>query len=1061
LAGNIAVPAVFGPLIHGLVSLDAVIAAPALSGVQSLTSAAADLAAATSQARAEALTPKLAAQLIHLDTVQSSGSAGKGETIAIAARSNVRGEDVAAFRTAFGLPANTLQVARNGADPGRNNDEAEAVLSVSWTGASAPGAQIVLVPAVTTNATDGLDLSMAAIVDGALAHTVAVGFSTCEAELSETHQAFYAALYRQAAAEGIAVIAAAGDSGASACQAAGSAGAVTTGFGVNALASTPWNTAVGAAELAESGATGSAPALAGWSPLNHADPNYAGGGGSSARYAAPAWQPLPVQNSREANNSSFYARLLPDVALPTAIDSGVNHGLAFCLSDSTATVGSGTECRLVRGGGSAAAAALFAGMAAIVAEKNGPQGNLAPHLYALSRQSGVFEDVLRGNALLSCASGSPGCDASGEIGFSAAAGYDMATGLGSVNGEGLVNQWARPQATGTGAAGVTLSVTPTIPNTTYNPTAQITLTANIISLTGGATPTGTVLFADAATGTNLNPSGSTLDASGVANFTLSSGMKTGGNNITAIYSGDSTYASVTSQPLVVNIQPSTTSLTVVPSTTKPTAGLPFTVTVNVAVGIPPAGTIAPTGKVTLNIDGLPTATASLATSGGVTTATFPSVTINAAGDHPLQAVYAGDPNYAASTAPPVTVTIGKGATVTALTATPATFTAGVAETFTVSIAPVNAAAGTTFSITGTVSFLDGTTPLGTGVINANSATLANVTLSPAVLHTITAVYSGDTSWAASTSNAITLQSVLLPDTVTLSVNINTTGPGQVVALLATVTPVGIPAANTEQNPTGNVVFYDGTSVLGTVALGAAMNNSSTATLLTGTLPGGQNVLTALYVGDLYYAPGTSSPVTIDVQDFSITPASSNPATNLNIIKGSSGSASFVVKGLGGFNNEIQVVCAVPTQDDMTCSASPQQLTPTATVTFTVQTFAAGGVTTAGKNPGPMWPRAAGGTALAVLVFMVVPFGRRVRLFQRHVGRFLVLVLLLVGLGAVGMGCNNSVTVPQNGGTPLGVATLTITATTYVNNTVVNHKVFLTVNVLPPGSVASVVGSGSH
>ena len=107
------------------------------------------------------------------------------------------------------------------------------------------------------------------------------------------------------------------------------------------------------------------------------------------------------------------------------------------------------------------------------------------------------------------------------------------------------------------------------------------------------------------------------------------------------------------------------------------------------------------------------------------------------------------------------------------------------ETFTATIAPANVANGTTYTITGTVSFYDGTTLLGTAVINANTASLANVTLAPALLHTITAVYSGDTSWAASTSNAITLQSVLLPDVVTLEVNINTIGPGQLVTLVAT------------------------------------------------------------------------------------------------------------------------------------------------------------------------------------------------------------------------------------------------------------------------------------
>jgi hypothetical protein len=304
--------------------------------------------------------------------------------------------------------------------------------------------------------------------------------------------------------------------------------------------------------------------------------------------------------------------------------------------------------------------------------------------------------------------------------------------------------------------------------------------------------------------------------------------------------------------------------------------------------------------------------------------------------------------------------------------------------------------------------------------------------------------------------------VLLPDVVTLELNINTIGPGQVVTLVARVTPLLPPAANIEQNPTGNVIFYNGTTVMGTVALLAGSSNTSTATLITGTLPGGHDVLTAYYVGDLYFQPGTSNPVTIDVQDFSITPAPTNPPNNLTIVKGSAGSASFIVTGLGGYNDLVQVVCAVPTQDDMTCQASPQQVRPTAIVTFTIQTFAAGGVTTARNSRTPWWPRAAGGAVLALLVFIVVPAGRRARLFTERSPRWLVLVLLLCGLGGAGIGCSSSTTTaPQNSGTPLGVATLTITATAYIDNTVINRRVYLTVNVVPPPSASSLPGAGAH
>jgi subtilase family serine protease len=1053
LAGSIVVPAALRPLIHGIVSLDGQVAVPSVTSPEPLTASAAELAEVDSVAHAEALTPRLAARLLHLDTLQAGGSTGAGETIAIAARSNVSGQDVAAFRAAFGLSESAIRVVLNGADPGRNSDEAEALLSAEWAGAAAPGAQIVLAAAGSTNATDGLDLSLAAIVDQELARIVAAGFSSCEAGMSEAHQAFYAAVYRQAAAEGLTMIAAAGDSGASACQAAAADASVDSGYGVNAVASTPWNTAVGVTALADSGAA----VLAGWSPKGSADPAYAGGGGPSSLYRAPAWQPLPARTGAKPMTSADSARLLPDVALPTAADRGVNPGLAFCMSKS----GSASNCRLVRSGGSAGATALFAGIAAVVAGKYGPQGNIAPHLYELNRQSGVFDDVAQGNARLFCANGSPGCDAAGQIGFDAVAGYDLATGLGSVNAQKLVSAWATPQAVGTGTTSVILTVLPTAVNGTYNPSAQITFTASVSSTTGGAPPTGTVLFFNRATNSNVSATPSALDANGNATLTITSGLAQGGNNITAVYSGDATYASQSSQPVTVTIQPSTTSMTVVPSTTTPAAGSTITVVVTMTAGNPLAGTVPPSGKVTLNVDGLANSTASLVTAGGTTSATFSLVAPTVGGGHNLQAIYPGDGNYTASTSPAVSITISKGATVTALTAIPPALTAGIPETFTATIAPANVPAGTNYTITGTVNFYDGATLLGTATIASNAATLANITLSPSVLHTITAVYSGDTTWSASTSNAITLQSTLLPVSVTLAVNITTIGAGQTVTLLATVTPLSPPAANIEQNPTGNVIFYDGTTVLGTVLLTPSLNNSSTATLITGTLPGGQNVLTAYYTGDLYFAPRTSNSVTIDVEDFAITPAPTNPPNNLTIVKGSAGSASFIVTGLGGFNNQVQVVCAVPTQDDMTCQASPQQVTPTATVTFTIQTFAAGGVTTAGSSRTPWWPRAAGGAVLALLVFIVVPAGRRARLFTESAPRWIVLALLLCGLGGAGIGCSSTTTTPQNSGTPLGVATLTITATAYIDNTVINRRVYLTVNVVPPPSSASVAGSGAH
>ncbi len=953
LAQGISVPTALVPVVQGLVSLDGALSTPAFTTPQPVAVSAAELEAETSPNQAEALTPQLAAQILHLDALHSAGVDGSGESIAIAARSNVNSQDVAAFRAAFALPANPLIITPNGPGldsvTGVTRDQAAATLAASWAGAAAPGAKIVLVPAATTSATDGLDLSLAAIVDQALAHTVAVGYSECEVALSQSHQAFYLALYRQAAAEGIAVIAAAGDSGPSACHLAGSDALVSSGYGVNALASSSWNTSVGVAAFGADGPAAGISALSAWSPASATDPAYAGGGGSSTIYPAPIWQPILKASQPGTEGTGTHNRLLPDLALPTAIDSGMNHGLAFCLGESTASTG----CTLARSGGSSAATAIFAGIAALIAEKYGAQGNLTPNLYALSRQNGIFEDVQQGSAQLKCVAGSPGCGATGQIGYIAGAGYDLATGLGTVNAQELVNHWATPDAAGT-AVTVSIGITPVQLNSTYNPAAQVTLKSTVDPVTAGATPTGTITFYNTVTASALSSASTvTLDPTGTGTWmvNLDSVFATAGSYSVAAsyYDETGTYASTNSNPITITTAPSTTTLTVTPSNLTPTVGADITVTVTFGVSTsgPPAGAVAPTGTVTLNINSVAFGTSPVTTTGGVTTATF-TVPV-AATTHTLQAVYAGDANY-------------------------------------------------------------------TGANAQSTITVVNI----------------------------------LPDTVVLTSNFNTAPPGIAVILTATVTPNTPPLAGVEQNPSGNVIFYDGTTVIGEAALTAVpLTDSSTASITTQTLPGGYDQLTAVYLGDASYDTETSNALTLGVENFTLTPSPSNPPTNLDIEQGQSGTASFLVSGQGGFDDEIQVICAVPSQDDMTCTVTPQQIVPPGTVTFTIQTFASGGSSASNHHREPIWPRAAGGTALAVLGFFLLPFGRRARILaSRSTRRFLVLLLLLAGLGGVGIGCNSvSGLVTPTGGTPLGVATLKITAAAYVDNTVVSQSVYLTVNIV--------------
>ena len=98
-------------------------------------------------------------------------------------------------------------------------------------------------------------------------------------------------------------------------------------------------------------------------------------------------------------------------------------------------------------GGTAAAAPTFAGIVALLNQYVGEQGlgNINPNLYALA-QSGpaAFHDITTGSNIVPCVTHStPDCK-NGSMGYSAGAGYDLVTGLGSVDALKLAQSWSGP-----------------------------------------------------------------------------------------------------------------------------------------------------------------------------------------------------------------------------------------------------------------------------------------------------------------------------------------------------------------------------------------------------------------------------------------------------------------------------------------------------------------------------------------------------------------------------------------------------------------------------------------
>jgi trimeric autotransporter adhesin len=1046
LAGDAKIPAAIASQVKGLVSLDGALSVVAVTTPVEMTGSVHALAAETSLSGATSLTPNLAKSWLQLSDSKTAPTRGTGETIAIPSRSNVRPEDFAAFRNAFSLPDATLQVTLSGTDPGRTADEAATMQAASWAGTAAPAAQIAIVPAATTNATDGFDLALAATIDGALAHTISVGYSACESSLSAAHQAFYAALYRQAAAEGIAVIAATGDSGAAACHLPGDASLVSTGYQVNALASTPWNTAIGAVGFAIDGKS-----LTGWQSTSSGAALYATGGGASSLYATPSWQVAAGIPASDPGTTAAHHRYLPDLSLPTAVSAGgqVSQGLAFCLSGDTASSG----CRLVSAGGSANSAALFSGIAADLAQQYGAQGNLAANLYGLTKveaaksaSDSAFVDVTAGNAQLQCVVGSVNCEASGNgeglIGFTSATGYDLASGLGAVNAEVLIADWAKTQAIGTAAVTVAMTSATGI---TYNPTSNITLSATVSASSGATIPTGTVQFYDETTSANVGTA-QTLSSTGTVSYVTEGALTSGGHNIQARYSGDTTFEAASSQPVIFEIQPSATSVIIKPSTTSPAGGASVTVTGTVTATN--LGTVSPTGTLTINLDGVAQGAATLATASGVTSGAL-SVTMPASGSHTIQGIYSGDSNYNTSTSPSVTVAVAKTASVTTISATPSTLTSGTTESFTATLAPATTVTGTTYVLTGTVSFYDAsTTLLGTATVSGDTAILTGITLSATASHTVTAVYSGDTTYSTSTSAPLLLSATLLPVTVTLTESSTVLVSGQPVTLTATVTPVNTPALTIEQNPSGYVLFYAGTTLIsGQVPIVQSTGYSSVASFVLTSLTAGTSVITAQYFGDTTYGAAVSNSVTLQSEDFGV----SCNVTNVNVVQGATASPSPVctVASLGGLTGDIQITCAEqnpPLVGAIACNFNPTVIATSGVSTLSIATTAgnlAGNKSTLG---GSAWSAAGGGVALAFAGLLLSPIGRRARWLRGNGVRLMAWILLLGGLAATGIGCTNTSNVTINSGTPLGVHTLKITAGAVVNTVTVTHVTYITVNV---------------
>jgi hypothetical protein len=673
------------------------------------------------------------------------------------------------------------------------------------------------------------------------------------------------------------------------------------------------------------------------------------------------------------------------------------------------------------------------------------QGQANYVLYPLAAQfPSAFHDVTVGGNRVPCQSESPNCALDSnfgvdDLGYDATAGYDMASGLGSVDVTALIANWNA------------ITFKPTITTLSLSPSSithgqSVTVNASVASSSGGGTPTGTVALIGKANGaTTQTGLGAVSLASGSADTTLQS-LPGGTYTVSADYFGDGVYAashstgsSITVTPEASVIQFPAQELSAYSNQT-----LPFGRTLGILAQVAGnSGYGTPTGSVTFTDSASGPMTFPLNSSGMAEW----NVYNLAMGSHTITASYGGDASFNATTTPAtMSFTIGKGDIY--LSVTPSAFNVPAGGSLTAQIL-LFGLIGTAPTGTVTATF-DGQsqtatlTPNTTLSLPTSSATVVFNNLSITSNGYIFLAYSGDANWnSLPSSNTYTFASVIpagpsLPSATTLTASSISNGANGEVNLTGTV------SGNGAIVPTGYVWFFasdDG--LLGATSIFA---NGNMATY-TASIPGlsftnGKNQLTAVYTGDTNYLSSSSSPLTItaNVGDFALNAL--NPL--LTVAPGSSVTENLTLTSNGaafGITGAVTMQCTV-SSPNITCA--PASTSPTLTATGQAATSVAiHAYTTTASNVIPArgfsrW--LSGGVALSSLLLLWIPGNRRRR-------RMLFGLILLIGAGLVtSCGGGGGSSGGQGGQQTIDAApgTYSVVVTAIAGS--VTHSVRLTVNV---------------
>ena len=581
----------------------------------------------------------------------------------------------------------------------------------------------------------------------------------------------------------------------------------------------------------------------------------AASGGPSSLYSKPAWQAgitgMPSDNKRD----------IPDVSLFSS-DGTNNSFYIVCQKDFTGA----SSCDLNSPfldfsgvGGTSGSVQAFAGIMALINQSQVSGLNPAPRqgnadyiFYKLYKQNPakicpsnpaavtatgcIFYDVVTGNISVACQGGTANCNNpstgfnqygvmvnnAGTLAWAATSGYDLATGLGTVNIANLAAAW--------GGVGLTASATTITasPSGTTTHGANASFTVHVTS--SGGTPTGQIsLFA--------TPAGAAQ--TGIGPFSLSTGTATfttnmlpGGTayNVVAHYSGDGTFAQSDSAPVLVTVskESSKTAVTLVTfdssgnlissNATTAAYGSPYIMRVDVtnASGtscstnlnngtVPPINTIpCPTGNVSVTDNGAALNDFTNSNSGVASNVAplnsqgfFEDQPIQLpGGNHSIAAAYAGDTSYTSSTSAADAISITKAGTGVTMNPIP-----NASTNFPISLSATVTTASSGVGPTGTMTFTSGGTTLGTAPVIGTAAILTPfapaigtvtfaATFTTAGAKSVTATYSGDSNYSPSGPSAA------------ISVNVTSSGSFNITASPITVTAGSSGVSSVTVTPTG-------------------------------------------------------------------------------------------------------------------------------------------------------------------------------------------------------------------------------------------------------------------